>query len=182
MVQRYCSIIEAASDGIVAVDENGWITAINSTARKMLDIINDAISRPIEQYVPDASIIEILNSGRPIHDRLKTINGELFGFNHLPVVMGSDVIGGVSTFNHVSQVMKAENEVRRSLSSGLVTRYFIEDLMHTSPSMQDVVELARQFATTDSTVLIMGETGPGKEVLAHSIHNLSHRSKAHLFR
>jgi transcriptional regulator with PAS, ATPase and Fis domain len=46
-----------------------------------------------------------------------------------------------------------------------------------SPEMQEVVKRVRRFSSTDSTLLVLGETGTGKELLAHSIHNLSNRSK-----
>jgi transcriptional regulator with PAS, ATPase and Fis domain len=73
--------------------------------------------------------------------------------------------------------MKAENKIRRALSKGLVAKYVIGDLVHESQQMEDIIHMAKQFAYTDSTVLIAGETGTGKEVLAQSIHNLSRRRK-----
>jgi propionate catabolism operon transcriptional regulator len=67
--------------------------------------------------------------------------------------------------------------VRRSLSKGLVAKYGFDDLVHTSPAMRNVVNIGMQYADTDSTILIMGETGTGKEILVHGIHNLSRRAK-----
>jgi propionate catabolism operon transcriptional regulator len=67
--------------------------------------------------------------------------------------------------------------VRRSLSKGLVAKYGFDDLVHASPAMRDVVNIGKQYADTDSTILIMGETGTGKEILVHGIHNLSRRAK-----
>jgi len=97
-------------------------------------------------------------------------------FNYLPVEMNKEIIGGVWTIKDITNVMKAENAVRRSLSKGLTAKYCIEDLIHESAVMRDIVNRSRQFAKTDSTILIMGATGTGKEILAQSIHNLSGRA------
>jgi two-component system response regulator AtoC len=55
-----------------------------------------------------------------------------------------------------------------------------ESLVGSSPAMQQVYELVRRIAPTRSTVLITGETGTGKELVARAIHNLSPR-REHLF-
>jgi propionate catabolism operon transcriptional regulator len=57
----------------------------------------------------------------------------------------------------------------------LVAKYTIDDLIHESRAMRDVVTIVNQFAATDSTILIAGETGTGKEIVSQSIHNLSRR-------
>jgi transcriptional regulator with GAF, ATPase, and Fis domain len=51
-----------------------------------------------------------------------------------------------------------------------------ERIIGSSPALEAVLELVERVATTDSTVLIQGETGTGKELIAHAIHNLSSRS------
>jgi transcriptional regulator with PAS, ATPase and Fis domain len=83
----------------------------------------------------------------------------------------------VSTFRDIGRVMRTENVVRRSLSAGLVAKYKLKELVHVSPAMREVVELGKQYARTDSTILVMGETGTGKEIFAQGIHDLSRRSR-----
>ena len=51
------------------------------------------------------------------------------------------------------------------------------DIVGQSDSIRSVMALAEQVAVTDSTVLILGETGTGKELLARAIHNMSSRKK-----
>lgn len=70
-----------------------------------------------------------------------------------------------------------ERQVRqRRANTGLVARYSFADLTGKSSEMRFVVSRARQFAESDSSVLIVGETGTGKELLAQSIHVSSARS------
>jgi len=176
--QRYRSIIDATSDGIVAVNEAGRITTINLIARKLLKINdNEVLGKPVGTCFPSRDIESVLKNKAPIQDRIEKVGGEPFVCDHLPVMLEGDIIGGITTFKEISNVMRAENKVRRSLARGLVARYTIEDLIHESASIRDIVNMAKLFAGTDSTILIMGETGTGKEILAQSIHNLSHRKK-----
>ncbi|SMB98954.1 regulatory protein, Fis family [Thermanaeromonas toyohensis ToBE] len=58
-----------------------------------------------------------------------------------------------------------------------VARFSFEDIVYSSQIMEQVIERARIFAATDSPILITGETGTGKELLAHSIHLASSRRK-----
>ena len=178
MARRYRSIIDAASDGIVAVDPGGRITATNAAARKALDIgEEEALGQPLLKFFPESPIPQVLMGKAPIHDRLGQIGKDRFIFNHLPIVLDGEAIGAVSTFRDIGNVMRSENVVRRSLSAGLVAKYKLNQLVHVSPAMQEVVDLGRQYARTDSTILVIGETGTGKEIFAQGIHDLSRRTR-----
>jgi propionate catabolism operon transcriptional regulator len=181
MAEQYRCIIDASSDGIVAMDEKGRITAVNQTARKMVKRLDgDCIGKKISGFLPLKSVKQFMKTNRPVYDSIETIDRERFLVSHIPVTMGEDVIGGICTFREVSKVIRAESSIRRMLHKGLVARYVMDDLIHESRIMADLAETVRLFAQTDSTVLVMGETGTGKEVLVQSLHNLSRR-KAHPF-
>lgn len=174
--QRYQTIIDAASDGILVVDPLGQITTINQTAGRMLNISpNSAIGTSILNVLPESSLNRVLRTQRPIQDKVENVKGELWVFSHTPVLLGNEMIGVVSSFKEVSHVMRAGNTVRRTLAKGFVARYVVDDLIHKNPAMTQVANLCRQVAKTDSCVLITGETGTGKEIVAQSIHNLSGR-------
>ncbi len=176
--QRYHCIIGAASEGIIAVDQDAMITTINRAARDYLKCGDrEVIGKPVRQYIPDAPITRVLKTRRALLDNLEKIGQDSFVFNHIPVMVGDNIVGGVSTFKDISHIMRAENEVRRSLTRGFTAKYFLNDMIYESSVMRDVVTRVRRFARTDSTILIMGETGTGKEIIAHSLHNISHRAK-----
>ncbi len=175
--QRYHAIIDAASDGIIAVDEEGRITTLNATAASTLKLDRGEMTgRRITQIIPDSPIDRVLQTQKPIHDRLTRIGKDRYVFNYRPVTLEGTVIGAVSTFRDIGNVMRSEHVVRRSLSKGLVAKYDFNDLIHASPTMRDVVNIGRQYAGTESTILVMGETGTGKEIFVHGIHSLSQRS------
>jgi len=175
---RYRAIIDAASDGLVAVDAAGRVTAANAAARKTLKIgADEALGQPVLRFLPQSPIPQVLASRTPIHDRLGQIREDRFIFNHLPILLDGEAIGAVSTFRDIGNVMRTESVVRRSLSTGLVAKYKLKELVHVSPAMRDVVDLGKQYARTESTVLVIGETGTGKEIFAQGIHDLSRRTR-----
>ena len=88
-------------------------------------------------------------------------------------------------FSHISQVIKsAERALEKKhmqheiedLQSKIIGVDRFEDLVGDSPSMQKVYRRIEQVAETESTVLIQGETGTGKELVAKAIHARSNRS------
>ena len=175
---RYQCIIDATTEGIIAVDNNGRVNAINKAAKNFMNITSQSImGKPISSFISNPSVLKFLNAKLPIWNKLEKINDDMFVFNHLPVEMSNEIIGGVSTFKDVNNVMVAENAVRQSLTKGFTAKYSIDDLVHADPVMRTVVIKAKQFARTDSTILLVGATGTGKEILAQSIHNLSQRSE-----
>lgn len=176
---RYYSILDATTEGIIAVDNENRIDAINQAAKQFLGIHSSAelSGQPISRFVAHKPLLKILRADKAIWDRIEKVNDEVFMFNHMPMKMMNEFIGGVSTFKPISNVMEAENVVRRSLAKGLVAKYSIGDLIHKSTVMRNLIVKAQKFAQTESTILIEGETGTGKEILAHSIHKLSRRAK-----
>ena len=178
IANEYRSVIDATSDGIIATNNKGLITKINLTGRQYLQISEkEAIDTPITQHLAGCPSVKKLPVRRPLNDQLGQIGKKRFIFNHIPIRLGNEIIGTVTTFSSIANVQRSEHAVRRSLSKGFKANYRLEDLIHKSPSMNELVEMGRQYAKIDSTVLVMGETGTGKEMLVQGIHNSSPRCR-----
>jgi transcriptional regulator with PAS, ATPase and Fis domain len=175
---RFGLTIDAVSDGIIAFDHEGRVTTINNKAKILLNIDQIPSSDiTFANLLPSSSGMDVLSTCQPIVDRIENIGNEIFVFNHIPIIINDEAGGGVSTFKEASNVIEVESEIRRSLSKGLIAKYNVSDLIYKSDTMKKLIKKVRQFASTKSTVIIMGETGTGKEILAQSIHNLSKRAK-----
>jgi transcriptional regulator with PAS, ATPase and Fis domain len=175
---RFSLIIDRVSDGVIAYDREGNITTINEKAHALLKVDQKtATDKSVNDLLHGSTGINVLSTQRPIADKIERIGSELFVFNHIPIVINNEAVGGVTTFKDASNVMEVENEIRRSLSKGLIAKYNLSDLIYKSDGMKKMIERVKQFASTGSTILIVGETGTGKEILAQSIHNLSQRAK-----
>ena len=176
MTELYRCILDSVSEGIIAVDQKGRITTANKQARELLKIEKqDIAGDPIHHFIPDTSLFQALKNQIPIYDNLERVDKKLYIFNHIPVMMGNGIVGGVSTFSDTTKIVQTENKVRRNATQGLKAKYLLKDLKYRSKEMQRLIQTATLYAATDSTLLICGETGTGKELLTQGIHNLSKR-------
>jgi len=76
--------------------------------------------------------------------------------------------------NKAAEIISLRRD-KRNLSQQLSKRYGLENIVGNSPQMLDIFEKIQQIAPTNATVLICGETGTGKELVARAIHHNSHR-------
>lgn len=176
--ERYRCITDSISEGIISVDQKGLITTINQTATEFLGISDmDINGKHITHYIPKAQIIEVLQTQKSIINKIEKFNNRFFVVNYIPIMVSKETAGGICIFKDVSNVMETENEVRRSFTKGLVAKYYIKDIIHESSIITNLIKKTKKFAMSDATILITGKTGTGKEILAHSIHNLCPRRK-----
>lgn len=176
--QRYESIMNLASDAIISLDSQGVLTTINNRARTLLGVDNqDVVGRPIAMLISNSSLLRGLQRQASIQDKVESIGDEIFVYNQEPLTLEDQTVGVVATFKEISTLMRAESMVRRSLTKGFVANYVLDDLVYQSPEMRNIASTCAELAKTDSTVLVTGETGTGKEVIAQSVHNVSRRKK-----
>lgn len=92
------------------------------------------------------------------------------------MIVGNERVGTLLVCREFEKIQKLESTIRKEVySKGLVARFTLDDIQYTSEKMKSLVTLAREYATTNSTVLIIGESGTGKELIAQGIHNASSR-------
>ena len=175
------AILESISDGVFTVDGDWRITSFNRAAEEITGIPRDeAIGRPCFEVFRSSmceascALRHTLETGDPVINRscyIVDAEGERIPISVSTAVLrdGAErVIGGAETFRDLSEV----EELRRELEG----RYQVGDLVSRSPAMRRVFDILPQIARSPSTVLIQGETGTGKELLARAIHDLSPRA------
>jgi transcriptional regulator with PAS, ATPase and Fis domain len=170
------AMLDSVSEGMIAIDRNGKINIFNRVAKEILGV-KDAVGKYIDELGFQLGLREVLETGTPKLQRLQKIGDIQIISNLEPVHLDKEVIGVIASFSDVSQLIQAEQNVRRSFTKGFVATYTVDDIVCKSLSMKRIILQARQFASSDSTVLITGESGTGKELVAQSIHNLSSRRK-----
>ena len=173
-------ILESISDGVFTVDHEWRITSFNHAAEEITGIPRDeALGKHCREVFrsnmceTDCALRRTMNEGKPFVDTSTYIvNSEK---RRIPVAVSTSllkdedgtVLGGVETFRDMSLV----EELRKKLDA----RYQVGDMVSRSPSMHRIFTILPQVAESDSTVLIQGETGTGKELLSRAIHELSPR-------
>jgi len=179
VTERIKAIMDYAYEGVIAVDENGNITVFNKTAADITGIpMNAALGKPVRSILPETGLLRVLQTGEAELGELQKLNGVMVAKNRIPVKVKEKVVGSVATFQRVTELQQMEGQIRKKIHhKSLSAKYFFEDVIGNSAVIRDVVERTRKFSKVDSNVLLIGETGTGKEILAQSCHNSSHRRK-----
>ena len=175
-------ILDSVNDGVFTVDDQWRITSFNRAAERITGVKRQqAIGKPCCE-VFRASICETacalrktLATGRPVVNKAVYIL-DAKG-NRIPISISTAVfkdadgktIGGVETFRDLTLV----EDLRKELEA----QYSFAEIVGRSAAMRQVFQLLPQIAESDSTVLIEGASGTGKELFARAIHNLSRRRK-----
>ena len=182
---RFGTILDSIGDGVFTVDENWIITFFNKSAEKITGVSRDEAlgSRCCDVFrasicETDCALRHTMNTGKPIINRaIYIINSE---GKRIPISISTSLLrekngkhgGGVESFRDLSRVEQLQKELHKS--------YTFEDIVSKSSSMQKIFDILPTIARSDSTVLIEGDSGTGKELIARAIHNLSPRRKKSL--
>ncbi len=164
-------------DGIIALDNEGKITLFNKVAEELSGwTAEQAINRNVTEVIPDAGCHNLLKTGRPELGAVFEIGTVKVVGNRVPIIVDGKIEGVVTTFQKIDVLQKIESKVRRTLShTGLTARHSFVDILGKSKTLKNAINLAREYAAIDSTVMIYGRTGTGKEIFAQAIHNASRR-------
>lgn len=170
------AIIQKINNGVIATDNNGKIVICNKVASEMFNIQKDVIGQNADEVLPNLDINKPLKTGKSDENIEQVFKDKHILLNRTPLEYDGKINGSVLTSYEFGEVEKIEKKLRRHVySKGHVARYVFEDIHGKSPLLIKQIENAKRFAPLDMTVLIVGETGTGKELMAHAIHNHSNR-------
>lgn len=177
-MEQIQSIINFIDSGIVAIDNQGRIMAINPMASLILGIDQqDAASESVASIPFGERLLRVIATGKAETGEVEALkDGAKLVVNFLPILVNSSITGAIAAFQEVSRLQMIDQKVRRTLRDrGHVAKYHFYDILGHSPKTLAALEKAKRFGKVDATVLICGETGVGKEIFAHAMHNVSLR-------
>ena len=175
-----------------AVDHQSRITWINNSYAHLLGLEDPkaVIGKPVRQVIPQSRMPEVVETGKPLlldimeHSKQQLVVTRLPFYDDEGRIMGAvafvlyddlqPLTPLVAKYRRLHQDLAAARKALAKKARG--TRYNLADFVGASPAALEVKRRARLAAGRDMPVLLLGETGTGKEVLAQAIHSVSTRA------
>ncbi len=178
-------ILDSINEGVFTVDLDWRITSFNRAAEKITGIgqaeaIGQRCSEVFRANICESAcaLKQTLSTGKPVVN--KTVYVIDAAGQRIPIKISAaglhdregTLIGGVETFQDLRQVEQLQKELR--------DKHSFADIVGKSAAISQLFDLLPQIADSESTVLIEGASGTGKELFARAIHGLSPRRKKRL--
>ncbi len=182
--------LEDLCEGAVAVDMDARVAWINDKYARRVGLAHPglAVGRPIEEIIPNSELREVARSGKPIVVDIMPLGDEHMVVTRLPLrdergalvgaigfVLYERVDGLKPVMAKMQQLQARLQAAERELADNRRARYSLASFLGISPAANEIKRQARRAAQLDANVLLCGETGTGKELLAHAIHHVSAR-------
>lgn len=189
----YDRILEISADGFLVVDEKGYILDINKAYCSFLGIEKkDTVGKYVMEVIKNSKLPEILKTGEmEVNVIHKLVKGQTPGIEKYVAVTRAavkkenDVIAAVGQIYFAKEMLDLGEKIRNmdneldyyktELNRMARKRYSFDRMIGHSKKFLEVKAIAQKAAKNDFAVLILGETGTGKEVFANAIHYASVR-------
>jgi transcriptional regulator with PAS, ATPase and Fis domain len=187
-------LFSSMAEGMLLVDRQARVVWINEGYRKFLPALGFStqaafVGRPVEEVIPNTLMRQVVETGKPILVDLLTNQAGTFVVSRVPLRdEAGEVIGalGMVLFEHpettlqpliakFARLQRDLDDARRELAAQRRTKYTFASFIGSSPAALEVKRQARRAAHADGNVLLLGETGSGKELIAQALHAYSAR-------
>ncbi|MCL7929192.1 sigma-54-dependent transcriptional regulator [Halomonas llamarensis] len=172
------ALLSSLSDPVMSIDMQGRIVAANRTAVQMLGVrIDEVPGLSLDRYLEDLNLPDLIrrNNSRINGLRIK-LKGDTYLADIAPLhTENNDVAslaGAVVTLHRADRIGARIYQVQRQGLQGF------EAIFQSSPCLEALIHEARRMAPLDAPLLIVGETGTGKELVARACHLASPRGQA----
>lgn len=175
------TIIEHSKEGILNVGRDYKVSLMNPQAQNYFDKLHPGkqyYQKNIKDVFPfmTENIKKVFSEKKEIANELHKIGDDRIAATYMPIFIGDEITGVVINMASVEKVQHDEIQIRKKLSEkGLNAKYTFSDIIYSGNLMAETIRQANKIALAPSNVLLIGETGTGKELFAQSIHNASSR-------
>ena len=176
--------------GLMVIDTDGNLVYMNERCADYIKADpKKSIGKYINEVFPPSTMTNLLKGNKQYNCNFYFVDGRMSVSSQIQLRKNGKIVGVLEydLFEETDELDEFLNmyagELRKEVSyfreqvrSFKGTKYSIDNIIGSSQVMQDLRQQIEIAANSTSTVLVLGETGTGKELVAHSIHNLSPRA------
>jgi len=172
------TILEGVHDAVLTVDIKGIIKTCND---RVIALHGKKIDKPIGRELASTFpslmfMMDILNGSKEIVNQIMTFDDITAVVSVSRIYVGKEIVAVVFTLRDITKLQKLEKHIRVELNKkGLVAKYCFEDMKVFDDDMVKVIDKAKRLGLDENTVVIYGDSGTGKEMVAQGIHSISRR-------
>ena len=185
------SLLRDYFEGAVIVDAQSRITWMDARYRELLKLAPnfDPMGMPVEEVIPHSLLRRVVETGKPILLDIMRFDDRQFVVCRIPLKDDEGNVKGAIGFvfydnvDYLEPILEKFETLQKQLSRAQAaltrerqTKYSLSSFVGISDVVKELKSLVRRFALREGAALILGETGTGKELLAHAIHQQSDRA------
>lgn len=178
-------------EGAIIVDVHSRITWIDQRYRELLKLAADfdPVGLPVEDVIPHSLMRRVVETGRPTLLDIMRFDDRQFVVCRIPLKDEAGKVEGAIGFvfydnvDYLEPILEKFENLQKQLTRAQAaltrerqTKYSLSSFVGVSDVVKELKSQVRRFALREGAALILGETGTGKELLAHAIHQQSDRA------
>ena len=178
------NIFDSLYDGILIIDKNGIVVYTNPSYSRITKINKeDIVNKRLLDVRKDSHLTKVMKTGIKEIGQYRTINNIKYIVNMVPIIEKGEIVGGISVLNDMQDIQKNLDKtlaildnLKEKVKILNKSKYSFDSIIAVDKSSVELKNYSKKISLNDSNILITGESGTGKKIYAHSIHNGSNRA------
>ena len=174
---RFNILTEILDVGIIGINEKLEIFSSNKNSEIITGLPKKfLLGKRCSELLPNIPFSECIKTKKKLEAKVIKINKENINIDIIPVIREEECIGAFAILQKFNDAENRQNKLRTQLiKTGYQAKYTFQDIIGESESITKIKKMLMKMSKKELPILLIGETGTGKELFAHAIHNASNR-------